>query len=110
MRLRRARVRLRTAGAATLWMAVAEADATALLIVSTQTARQTDWATSLGCRSLARATAPSSTDRIAKISTGLYMAFFKTLALMHAVQRWFEVPRSKTRALPCSASSPSRPC
>lgn len=95
----RARVRF-AAGAATLWMAIAEADATALLIVSTQTARR--WTGSvfgLPQFGTSKSGAFILTDRIAKISTGLYMVFFKTMALMHAVS----VIRDAKEANACSA-------
>lgn len=73
---------LEAAATSVLWMAVAEVDATAVLIVSAQSARR--WTGSCLALLSVRSKGPFAVaDWISSISTRLYILFFKLLALGH---------------------------
>ena len=81
----RARV-FEAAAASVLWMALAEADATAVLLVSVQTARRwTGSCLALPAMSARTGSGFALADRVAAVSTWVYALFFKLIALGHTV-------------------------
>jgi hypothetical protein len=72
------------AAASVLWMALAEADATAVLLVSAQTARRwTGSCLALPAMSARTGGAFAIADRVATVSTRVYALFFKLIAFGH---------------------------